>query len=69
MFLTRLLLGFVLILLGLGYLYQPKSILRFNAFMRETLFKDTHVLLNPKRVGLWLLVPGLILCILTLGMP
>lgn len=62
--LLRLALGFFLIVLGLAYLFQPKTIIRFNAFMRQTLFNDTQVLLNSRRVGFSLFAFGALLWIL-----
>jgi hypothetical protein len=64
-FLLRLFLGFLLIVLGLGYLLDPKAILRFNAFAREYLFKDSNVLLDGKRIGSWLIFVGFILLALS----
>jgi len=60
-FLLRLSLGFLFVVIGLGYLLDPKAILRLNAVMRETFFKDSHVLLNGKRIGSWLMLLGFIL--------
>ena len=65
MFLLRLSLGFLLVVIGLGYLLDPKAILRLNAIMREILFKDSHVLLNGKVIGSWLLFIGFILLALS----
>jgi len=67
-FLLRLSLGYLLILLGLGYLFQPKTILRFNAFMRDYLFKDSYVLLNARRIGTTLLFCGFLLWLITFRM-
>ena len=61
MFLLRISLGILLVVIGLGYLFDPKAILRLNAFMRDNLFKDSHVLLNGKRVGYLLLSIGFLL--------
>ena len=61
MFLLRISLGFLLVVLGLGYLSDPKAILKLNLIMRETLFKDSHVLLNGKKIGGWLIFIGFIL--------
>jgi uncharacterized protein YjeT (DUF2065 family) len=60
-FLLRLSLGFLLIVLGLGYLFDPKAILRLNATMRDIFFKDSYVLLDGKRIGSLLLLIGFIL--------
>jgi uncharacterized protein YjeT (DUF2065 family) len=61
MFLLRMSLGFLFVVVGLGYLFDPKAILRLNAVMRDYLFRDSFVLLNGKRIGSWLLVLGFIL--------
>jgi hypothetical protein len=68
-FLLRISLGFLLVVLGLGYLLDPKAILRLNAIMRETLFKDSHVLLNGKKTGAWLILIGFILLVLAYTAP
>ena len=64
-FLLRASFSFLLIVLGLGYLLDPKTILRINAFMREQFFKDSFVLLNGRRIGSILLFIGFLLLILT----
>jgi uncharacterized protein YjeT (DUF2065 family) len=61
MFLLRMSLGFLFIVIGLGYLFDPKAILRLNKVMRDYFFRDSHALLNGKRIGSWLLVLGFIL--------
>ena len=61
MFLLRISLGFFFVVIGLGYLLDTIAILRLNAMMRDTLFKDSHVLLNGKVIGSWLLFIGFIL--------
>ena len=60
-FLLRLSLGILMVVLGLGYLLDPKAILRLNAFMRNNLFKDSSVLLNGRRIGYLLLCIGFLL--------
>ena len=65
MFLLRLSLGFLLVVLGLGYLFDRKAILRLNAFMRDNFFRDSYVLLNGKRIGYSLLFIGFLLLVLT----
>lgn len=69
MFLLRLSVGFLLIALGLGYLFQPKTILRFNAFMRDTFFKDSNVLLNNKKIGTLLILAAFLILALSLTTP
>jgi len=68
-FLLRLSLGFLLVVVGLGYLFDPKAVLRLNAFARENFFKDSHVLLNGKRIGATLLFVGFILLALSYTTP
>lgn len=64
--LMRLTVGFALFLLGLGYLFQPQMILRFNAFMREHFFRDSHVLLANRRIGVLLLLVSFLLLVVGL---
>jgi hypothetical protein len=66
MSLLLLIVGFVLFALGLGYLFQPELVLKFNMFMRETFFKDSVVLLNNKRLGILLLLLSFIVIVITL---
>ena len=61
MFLLRVSLGFLLVVIGAGYLCDPKAILRFNAVMRDIFFRDSQVLLKGKRIGSALVVLGFIL--------
>jgi hypothetical protein len=60
-FLLRISLGFLFVIIGLGYVFDPKAILRVNAIMRDVFFKDSHVLLNGKRIGSLLIVVGFVL--------
>ena len=66
MFLLRLSLGFLLFILGLGYLFQPKTILRFNAYMRDLLFNDSRVVLGNKRIGALLILISFLLLALSI---
>ena len=61
MFLLPITLGFLLVILGLGYMFDPKAILRINAMIRDNFFKDSRVLLNGKRIGSLLIVLGFVL--------
>ena len=61
MFAVRLFVALLLVTLGCAYLFQKDTILRLNAFMRERIFHDSHVLLNRTRVGGALIVAGLLL--------
>lgn len=56
MALLQLIVGFILFVLGLGYLFVPQMILKFNALMRDTFFKDSVALLSHRRVGIVLLL-------------
>ena len=67
MFLLRLSLGFLMVVLGLGYLFDSKAILRLNAFIRDNLFRDSYVLLKGKRIGISLLFIGFLLLSISLG--
>ncbi len=60
MFLLRVSIGFFFVVIGLGYLFDPKTILRFNAYMRDRFFKDSHVLLSGKKIGAALLFIGFV---------
>jgi len=64
MFAVRLFAALLLLTLGCAYLFQKDSILRLNAFMRERVFHDSHVLLNRGRVGSSLILCGLVLLVL-----
>jgi hypothetical protein len=59
----------LLVVLGLGYLTDPKGILRLNAFMRSHFFRDSHVLLNGKRIGSLLVIVGFVLLALSYSTP
>lgn len=66
MFLLRLSMGFLLFALGLGYLFQPKTILRFNALMRDLFFNDSRVLLNNRKIGILIILIALLFLALSL---
>ncbi|GEM_PF-1607560 len=51
--------GIIFLLLGFGYLYQPRIILRFNAFFRNYLFND-RFLLERRKLGVFFLLLSLI---------
>lgn len=66
MVLLRLALGLFLVILGLAYLFHPALILRINAFMRERIFRDSHVLFGHRRVGGFLLIIGFLWIVVNL---
>jgi hypothetical protein len=63
---VKLLIGFLLFVLGLGYLFQPQLIMRLHAFIRENFLKDSVVLLSHRRIGILLLLLSFILLAITL---
>jgi hypothetical protein len=67
--LLLLFVGFALFFLGVGYLFKPQWILRFNAFFRDTFFKDSVVLLSNRKVGMLLVLLAFILLVFTLKDP
>jgi hypothetical protein len=53
-------LGFVFLMLGLGYLYRPRLISRVVAAIRDTLLNDAHIALDRKKWGLFFLLLSLL---------
>ena len=66
MVLLPLLIGSFLFVLGLGYLFKPQLVLRFNAFMRDRLLRDSYVLLENRKTGAILLLLSFIFLAMTL---
>jgi len=58
---TKILLGLVFLLLGMGYLYHPNIVLNINAWLRKVIFNDVDVLLSRKRIGALLFILGALL--------
>ncbi len=54
--LLKLVVGFVSLLLGLGYLYRPDIIERMNALLREYLLNDAYIALERKKWGAFFLL-------------
>ena len=52
----KLAVGFVSLLLGLGYLYRPDLIGRMNAVIREYLLNDAYIALERKKWGAFFLL-------------
>ncbi len=48
--------GFVSLMLGLGYLYRPDLIERMNAVLREYLLNDAYIALERKKWGSFFLL-------------
>ncbi|HOW89063.1 MAG TPA: hypothetical protein PL037_02185 [Elusimicrobiales bacterium] len=57
----KLLFGLVIFLLGLGYIYRPDIVERWNRVLKETLLNDSYVALHRKSWGILLLLLGAIL--------
>jgi len=55
----KIICGLIFLLLGLGYLYQPKFILRVNAFFRNYFFNDVYIL-RRRKLGIFFLLLSLI---------
>ncbi len=51
--------GILFFFLGLGYLYQPKFILRINTFFRNYVFNDRFIL-ERKKWGIFFLLLSMI---------
>ena len=52
--------GFLFLLLGLGYLYRPQLVSRVVAAIREVLLNDAHIALDRKKWGLFFLLLSLL---------
>lgn len=52
----KLAVGFISLLLGLGYLYRPDLIERMNALLREYLLNDAYIALERKKWGAFFLL-------------
>lgn len=48
--------GFLSLLLGLGYLYRPDLIERMNAVLREYLLNDSYIALERRKWGFFFLL-------------
>ena len=49
-----------MVILGVCYVYRPNLILRMNAVLRENVFSDALVASSRKKVGLYLVLLGLV---------
>ncbi len=56
----KIIIGLVLLLVSLGYLYRPVWIMRLNALARVLVFNDTYLLHYRRRWGIPLFVAGAI---------
>ncbi|MEW5906985.1 MAG: hypothetical protein AB1734_09450 [Elusimicrobiota bacterium] len=59
--LLKIILGFLFLAAGMGYLYKPDLMLKLNKVLRETVLNDSWVALNRRSVGLLLALLGALL--------
>ena len=57
----KLFFGLMLLLLGLGYIYKPEIVQRFNRLLKETLLNDSYAALHHKKWGVLLVLIGFLL--------
>ena len=57
----RILLSLLFLILGLGYLYRPHLIVKFNLWMKQTIFNDELLINHRRKVGLILVFVSLLL--------
>lgn len=48
--------GVVFLIVGYMYLYKKRIILYINAFLRENVFNDMHVLTQNRKIGVFFLL-------------
>ena len=53
--------GFLLCILGMGYLFRPDIIERINYLIKETLLNDSHLALEHKKWGTFFILLGFLL--------
>lgn len=58
--------GLICLVLGLLYMYFPELVLRFHAYARAHLLKDSTVLMGHRRIGSTLLLMALLMMSLIL---
>lgn len=56
----QIFIGLFFFLLGLGYLYSPRTIERINAILRETLLNDAYIALERRKWGVFFLLLSLL---------
>lgn len=57
---SKIILGAILLLLGVSYLYHPNVILKINDWARKYVFNDSTILLNRRKRGLFFLLLALV---------
>lgn len=56
----KILIGLVLLLAGLGYMYRPNIIIKVNFWIRKNVFNDQMLINHRRRIGMVLIVLGII---------
>ena len=56
----KILIGFILLLTGLGYMYRPNIIIKVNFWIRENVFNDKMLIIHRRKIGVVLIVVGII---------
>ncbi len=57
----KILVGLALMLAGLGYMYRPNTITKMNSWIRENIFNDQMLINHRRKIGVVLIVLGIIL--------
>jgi hypothetical protein len=60
MFLMYIFVGVVCLFIGWMYFYKQNIILRINAFLRNRVFADIHVLTDHRKIGVLFILIALI---------
>ncbi|NIM02911.1 hypothetical protein GTN66_02000 [bacterium] len=58
--LLEILIGLLLLIISVGYLYRPTIIIRFNDWGRKYLFNDQLLITHRKKIGVVLLIIAII---------
>ncbi len=58
--------GFLLVLAGIGYLYRPDKISKLNSWFKNYIFNDRVLLLHRRKVGVAILLIGVVIFYLSI---
>ncbi len=56
-----LFIGLFMLAIGLGYLYHPDKVQRFNNWVKEYIFNDRLLITHRRKVGVMLLFAGAVI--------
>ncbi len=60
----KVIIGFILLLVGLSYLYRPDSIIKINSWVKANVFNDQVIINHRRKIGVVIILIGIIfLCI------